>query len=172
MTASEIQFMKAEALYYKGNKTAALAAYTQAINLNFDQLISDYEAFVPASLRMTAASRAAYLADPNVIPTDPNNLNLSRILLQKYIALYGWGGIETWVDLRRYHYNKDAEGTDTVYWKFEVPSLTDLWPTNNGNFVQRCFPRGASEFYNLPEFYKVGGSRADYHTIEMWFSQE
>lgn len=171
ITASEVQFMKAEALYRKGQKQLALGAYTLGINLHFDQLIADYESSVPAGLRMTTSTRAAYFADTDIIPTDFNQLTLSKIMLQKYIALYGFSAIETWVDLRRYHYNVDQEGGFPVYRNFEPPSGSDLWPTNNFKVVQRCLPRGASEAYNLPEFNAIGGNAVDYNTKEQWFSQ-
>lgn len=171
ITASEVQFMKAEALYRKGLKGQALAAYTLGVNLSFDLLVADYEGNVPAARRMNPTTRAAYFADPNNIPTNENNLTLSKIMLQKYIALYIHGAIETWVDLRRYHYAVDQEGGFPVYRNFAVPDNPDLWPTNNFLPVQRCLPRGASEAYNLAEFNKIGGNRPDYHTIEQWFSK-
>jgi len=171
ITASEVQFMKAEALYRKNRKDDALAAYKLGVNLNFDLLIADYEYSLPADKKMTPAARATYINDPQIIPTTGTNLSLSKIMLQKFIALYGHGALETWVDLRRYHYATDQENGLPVYRNFEVPASTDLWPTNNFNLVQRCFPRGASELYNLEEFNKIGGNRPDYHTIEQWFSK-
>lgn len=50
ITASEIQFLKAEALYRKGDKSAALSAYKKGIELNFDQLRTDYQTSIPEIL--------------------------------------------------------------------------------------------------------------------------
>jgi hypothetical protein len=171
VTASEVEFMKAEAFYRSGQKANALASYIEAINLNFDQLISDYEVSVPVAQRITPLSRAAYLGSPLVVPAE-SDFNLSHIMLQKYIALYGWGAIETWVDLRRYHYNLDTDNGLVVYRGFAPPSGDDLFIENNNKVVQRAFPRGSSEFYNQEELNKVGGNLIDYHTKEQWFSQQ
>jgi hypothetical protein len=47
MTASEMQFLKAEAQLRKGDKAGALASYSNAINLNFDMLTTKYTANDP-----------------------------------------------------------------------------------------------------------------------------
>jgi hypothetical protein len=170
MTAAEIQFIRAEALYRKGDKPGALEAYKLGLNHHFDELITNYETPVPANLRMTAAKRATWFSNPLNVPTNPASLTLSHIMLQKYIAMYGWGAIETWVDLRRYHYALDTEGGLPVYRDFYMLPLTELWPDNAQKVVHRAFPRGASEFYNQVELAKVGGNLPDYHTKEQWFS--
>ncbi|MBL0273132.1 MAG: SusD/RagB family nutrient-binding outer membrane lipoprotein [Chitinophagaceae bacterium] len=91
MTASEMQFIIAEAAFRKGDKITALAAYTNAISLNFDMLTTEYPQNIPAGKDITPAVKAAYLANPVVIPASPNNLTLTKIMNQKYIALYAWG---------------------------------------------------------------------------------
>ena len=172
VTAAEIQFMKAEALYRIDDKTNALDAYVKGINLNFDQLISDYETTVPTDRKITPANRAAYLADPAVVPT-ADNLTLAQIMLQKYIAMYGWGFLETWVDMRRYHYtDKETATNEQVYRDFVPPSGADLFPSNNGKLVYRARPRFNSEYlYNVEELNRLGALALDYNTKEQWFSQ-
>ncbi|MES1249131.1 MAG: SusD/RagB family nutrient-binding outer membrane lipoprotein, partial [Chitinophaga rupis] len=52
MTASEMQFLKAEAAFRKGDKSTALSAYTNGINLEFDLLTNPAYGFatnVPAA---------------------------------------------------------------------------------------------------------------------------
>jgi hypothetical protein len=103
MTASEMQFLKAEAQLRKGDKAGALASYTNAINLNFDMLTTKYTAMIPAR-------QGDHNQHPGKLPGSCSptaaNLTLTHIMLQKYIALYGFGFQETWADMRRYHYNK------------------------------------------------------------------
>ena len=82
ITASEIKFMIAEAQYRKGNKAAALAAYTDGIRLNFDMLINDYGSAVPSARAITVADRDNYLANPIVVPA-ASDLTLSHIMLPK-----------------------------------------------------------------------------------------
>ncbi len=175
MTASEMQFIKAEALIRKGNKPAALAAYTNAISMNFDMLATNYSVNIPAPLTITAGNKAAYLANPNVVPTNPNNLTRTHVMLQKYISMYAWGVQNVWADMRRYHYTDiDPETGAQVYAGFTPPSGTYLHATNAGKLVYRCRPRYNSEYlYNIPALtaigaYPIGNS---YHTLETWFSK-
>ncbi len=176
MTASEMQFTLAEAAYRKGNKALALAAYTNAISLNFDMLTTTYTFNIPAGHAITPAMKAAYLADPAVIPTSSDGLTLSQIMLQKYIALYGWGVHQTWTDMRKYHYvDMDPATGNQVYADFETPPTSPinyLISTNNGKLVYRCRPRFNSEYlYNVPELTRIGAyQNLDYNTYECWFS--
>jgi hypothetical protein len=173
MTASEMQFVKAECAFRKGDKTTALAAYTNAISLNFDMLTTTYPQNIPAANVITPASKAAYLANPAIVPTAAN-LTLTHIMLQKYIALYGWGVQLTWTDMRRYHYTDiDPLTTKQVYAKFAPPTGVNLISTNNNNLVYRCRPRFNSEYlYNIPELTRIGAyQNLDYNTYKCWFSE-
>ncbi|MBH2004675.1 MAG: SusD/RagB family nutrient-binding outer membrane lipoprotein [Sphingobacteriia bacterium] len=171
ITASDMQFMKAEAAYRKGDKALALTAYTNAINLSFDLLTTDYDNRIPLSKKITSASRAAYLTDPKVIPVSAANLTLSMIMLQKYIALYGYGFHETWTDLRRFHYTDIDPATGTqVYAGFTLPSVLNVY--NAGKLAYRARPRYNSEYlYNIPALQTIGALASDYHTKEHWFMQ-
>lgn len=171
LTASEVFFMKAEAAYRKGDKATALAAYRKAIELNFDMLQLEYSTNVPEAVLLTAAKRDAFLANTTVVPTVAN-LNLSHIMLQKYIALFGFGAIETWVDMRRFHYHLDKDNGLSVYRDFSPPTGTDLWPDNNGNLVYRVRYRYNSEYvWNIEELKRLGADALDWHTKETWFSK-
>ncbi len=170
ITAAEIQFVKAEAAYRKGDKALALAAYTNGVNLSFDFLTSTYETRVPLALRITPASKTAYLTNAKVIPATPAALTLSQIMLQKFIAVYGYGFNETWTDLRRFHYlDLDPSTGKQVYADFALPNI--LTTSNNGKLVYRCRPRYNSEYlYNIPALQAIGALASDYHTKEQWFS--
>lgn len=170
LTASEVQFMKAEALYRKGDKAGALAAYTQGISLNFDMLSTTYNTNIPVGHQITPAVKTAFLSDPAVVPAS-GDLKLAHIMLQKYIAMYGYGIIETWTDMRRFHYT-DTEGGVQVYTGFTPPTGTDLFINNNGKLVYRARPRYNSEYiYNVAELTRIGAIALDYNTKEQWFSQ-
>jgi len=180
MTASEMQFLLAEAYLRKGDKANALTAYVNGISLNMDMLETVYSTNV--SNTMTAASKAAYLSDPAVVPSSPAGLTLPMVMLQKYIALYGWGVQETWVDMRRYHYTDvdPVTGTGTqVYVGFTPPSGSSLYPGNKGKLVYRARMRYNSEYlYDLPSLLAIGavsdlkGTQVtDYATLKPWFAQ-
>lgn len=176
MTASEMQFIIAEANYKKGNMAAALTAYTNGISLDFDLLTSTYSKAIPAGHAITPATKAAYLADPNIVPASPAALTLSQIMLQKFIALYGWGTHQTWIDMRKYHYiDTDPNTGIQVYAGFTPPPTSPinyLVSTNNGKYVYRCRPRFNSEYlYDIPELTRIGALDLDYITKECWFSQ-
>jgi hypothetical protein len=95
-------------------------------------------------------------------------------MLQKYIALYAYGAIETWVDMRRFHYTDSESGiAGQVYADFTPPTGSDLFINNNQKFVYRARPRYNSEYlYNVPELTRIGAIELDYHTKEQWFSQK
>lgn len=175
MTASEIDFIKAEAAFRANNKGLALTAYTKGINDHFDFI---NRASFPRGNNLlynqnpiSAAERAAYLASANV-KTSSTTLTLSDIMLQKYIALWGWGFFETWVDLRRFHYLDDVDGNGTQdYLGFALPST--IAPENLGKPVYRVRPRFNSEYvWNIEELRRIGALNSDYHTYEPWFSRQ
>ncbi|MDP4264284.1 MAG: SusD/RagB family nutrient-binding outer membrane lipoprotein [Bacteroidota bacterium] len=172
MTASEMQFIVAEAAFRKGDKQTALAAYTNAISLNFDMLTTTYPQHIPAANAITPAVKAAFLSNPAVVPTTPAGLTMTHIMLQKYIALYAWGVQETWTDMRRFHYTDPDPATgNQVYAGFVPPSGVNLFPNNGGKLVYRCRPRYNSEYlYDIPELTRIGALNPDYHTYECWFS--
>ena len=116
-TYAEMQFCVAETYWKKGDKTNAYKAFVEGIKADMD--------FTQGQLRpgaAVAASTAAqggdkinaaafrtlaneYIAGPYVEGLGEANLTLSHIMMQKWCALWSWGGIEAWVDLRKYHYD-------------------------------------------------------------------
>jgi Starch-binding associating with outer membrane len=178
MTSSEIQFMKAEAAFRKGDKTTAHAAYLNGINQHFDFInrgsFNRGNGVLYNQNPISSASRVAYLASANVKAT-PATLNFRDIMLQKYIALWGWGFFETWVDMRRFHYLDNeldvVTGLPTqVYMGFTLP--TTIATENLGKLVYRVRPRFNSEYiWNRDELLRIGALNVDYHTYEPWFSQ-
>jgi hypothetical protein len=171
MTATEMAFIRAEAAFIKGDKATALAAYKEGISKHFDLLMANYNTNVPTAELLTAAKRDAFLANTSVVPASANSLTLPMIMLQKYIALWGHGTMETWVDMRRYHYtDKDATGVQ-VYTGFKLPATADLFQDNGGKMAYRMRPRFNSEYvWNINELNRIGATTIDYHTKEMWFS--
>lgn len=174
MTASEIQFMKAEAAMKKNDRQLALAAYTKGINLHFDFInratFPRGNGVLYNTNPISATERTTYL-NGNDVKRNADSLTLSDIMIQKYIALWGWGFFETWVDLRRYHYTDiDPRTGLQVYKDFALP--TTLASENLGKPAYRARPRYNSEYvWNVDELRRLGGLNTDYHTYECWFSQ-
>ncbi|MEO7360558.1 MAG: RagB/SusD family nutrient uptake outer membrane protein, partial [Gemmatimonadaceae bacterium] len=112
MTYSEVQFIKAEAAYKLGDKATALAAYTNGVSSHIDFVNARNLDNNQTPTQITSTEKAAFLASPAVIPT-AGSLTLTQIMSQKYVALWGWGHNELWMDMRRYHYTDvdPASGT-------------------------------------------------------------
>ena len=170
ITASENKFILAEAYLRKGDANAARTAYIDGISLNIDMLNADFKRDVPADKEITPAMKAAFLANTTIVP-DASSLTLSHIMLQKYIALYGFGMMETWVDMRRFHYvDQDPKGGQ-VYADLVLPTGIDLFINNSGKYTYRARPRFNSEYlYNVAELTRLGALALDYNTKEQWFS--
>jgi hypothetical protein len=163
--------MLAEAYLRKGDANTARAAYLDGIGLHFDMLTSVYNAGVASDKIITPTMKNAYLTNP-AVAVPAASLSLSHIMLQKYIALYGFGMHETWVDMRRFHYtDEDPKAGGQVYADFVPPSGIDLFINNSGKLTYRARPRYNSEYlYNVAELERLGALALDYHTKEQWFS--
>ncbi len=173
MTATEIHFMKAEAAFRKGDKPTALASYRRGIEESFNMLTTRFNQNIPVANQINGANMATYMNNPAVVPPLATDLKLTQIMLQKYIALWGYGMQETWVDLRRYHYTDiDPATTQQVYRGFTPPTGSDLFPDNGGKLAYRVRPRFNSEYvWNVAELDRIGARAADYHVVECWFSK-
>lgn len=175
-TYSEILFIKAEAAFRKGDKVTAYNAYTAGINAHFDFINRNYSGIrgnvnIFNNAAITAAQRTAYFNTSGNVKSGPATLTLTDIMLQKYIALWGWGWVETWCDLRRFHYiDTDPDTGDQVFKGFVLP--VNFFPNNLNKPAYRFRPRFNSEYvWNLEQLKKLGGDKPDYHTYETWFSQ-
>lgn len=167
VTYPELQFIKAEAAFKKGDKATAYTAYKAGINGSFDMLSTQ---FGPGYQPITSAAIASYLSNTAIDPGSSGALTISQIMLQKYLALYPYAAEETWVDLRRYQYS------DAVYtgWNFPRTSsgALNFYTNNNGKPAQRIRPRYNSEYlWNAEELTRIGAMEPDYHTVPVWFSK-
>ena len=175
MTYSEIQSIKAEAAFRKNDKATAYTAYINAINAHFDFINRSYSGYRGASnifntSAISATARASYLASPNV-KANSTTLTITDIMLQKYIAGWCWNWVETWVDLRRFHYTDlDPITGFQVFKGFTLPA--SYFTDNLNKPAYRVRPRFNSEYvWNLDQLKLFGGDKADYHTYEQWFSK-
>lgn len=170
MTYAQLQFIKAEAAYKSGDKATALAAYRNGISASMDFVNSRNSDNGQSPAQITASEKAAFLASPEIVPA-AGGLTLSHIMSQKYIAQWGWGHNEIWMDMRRYHYTDvDPASGKQVFIGFSPP--TTLYPDNGGQIVQRVRPRFNSEYvWNRDALDVIGGLALDYHTKPIWIIQ-
>lgn len=175
MTYSEMQFLKAEAYFLKGDLANARIAYINGIDGHFEMLNTHFFGYLntvgsnsPAAMTkvtIPAAEKAAYLADPAFVPPAAG-LTLKHIMCQKYLALWGWGFVENWVDMRRYAYDEV-----NIYPSYKRLDIISLYPDNGGKLAERIRPRYNSEYlWNIEALTLVGGFNPDYHTKKVWFT--
>lgn len=165
MTYVQLQFIKAEAALRSGDQATALTAYRTAISSHIDFVNARNLDDNQTATQITAAEKATFLASPNIVPAV---LTLSHIMSQKYIAQFGWGHDEMWMDMRRYHYTDvDPVSGVEVFRGFSPPSI--LYADNAGKLVYRIRPRFNSEYvWNRAALDVVGGLATDYHTKPLW----
>lgn len=171
ITYAQLQFVKAEAAYKKGDKTTALNAYKNGISASIDFVNARNTDDGQVPTQITAAEKATFLASTSVVPTSASALTLSQIMCQKFIAQWGWGHLEQWMDMRRYHYiDIDPATSKQVFLGFNPP--TNLFPDNLNKYVYRIRPRYNSEYvWNRDALNVIGGLDIDYQTDEMWITK-
>ncbi len=171
MTYAQLQFIKAEAAYKANDRATALAAYRNGISAHIDFVNARNLDNNQSPTQITATEKTNFLANPAIVPTAPGDLTLTRIMSQKYIAQWGWGHNEIWMDLRRYNYTGlDPAGGAQVFPGFTPP--TNLYPDNGGKIVQRIRARFNSEYvWNRAGLDVIGGLATDFHTKPLWITQ-
>ncbi len=167
MTYSQLQFIKAEAAYKKGDKATALAAYVNGVSSHIDFVNARNTDNGQMPSQITSTEKNEFLSNPNIVPAEAN-LTLTHIMSQKYIAQWAWGHLETWMDLRRYHYtDQDPTSGKQVFPGFSIP--VSLYGDNGGKAVQRIRPRYNSEYvWNSASLEEIGALAADFHTKPLW----
>ncbi len=170
MTYAQLQFIKSEAAYKKGDMTTALTAYRNGISAHIDWVNARNLDDGQSPTQITALEKASFLAAPEIVPTTASQLTLSMIMSQKYIAQWGWGHNEQWMDMRRYHYTDKDPTTDKQVFLGFVPPV-NLFPDNQTKLAYRIRPRYNSEYiWNRGPLDAIGGLATDYHTKEMWIT--
>lgn len=145
----ELYFIKAEASFYKGNKGDAFDAYRAGILENLNRL------------NVSQDSIANYMASDKV-KKSAATLEISDIMMQKYIALYLQP--ETWVDMRRYQYKEYAY--PGIYYPKNV--LSEF----GGKWIQRFPYDPQTEYiYNPQEIERLGASARDWVTRKFWWEE-
>lgn len=179
MTSAEIQFEMAEAYWYMGDKTNALACWKKGVELDMNFTAKWIQAgsklagknakgediFVengarPGGDHITVAVYNAlateYLNGPFVGGITASTLTLSHIMMQKYVHLWPWGAYEAWVDLRKYHYDIDYSG--------DYPSKGNGW---ENTYLHQKWDEDATKVYK--GFYlkpaEVEGRRSAYNSL-------
>jgi len=134
LTASEMRFIEAEIRFRKNEKGLALAAYKEGIKIHMEIM-----GIAPSEI-------STFLASTSVVQ-DANQLTLSHIMIQKYIALSY--SPEQWVDMRRMDYCTDASGAYNeatgIYKGYKRPTHVYVQSYPNATLWPRRFAMASYE---------------------------
>jgi hypothetical protein len=184
-TYAEIQFDLAEAYWKKGNKALALTSFKNGVKGDLAFTAKHLKPAVKGQevggdkVTVAVFNNLAneYAAGPYVDGLTEGTLTLSHIMMQKWVALFPWGSMEAWVDLRKYHYDIQYTG--------DYPTLGNGWDAerwittkddDNPNKVYSGFYLGATryiEFKNSVFTLNNAGSplyriRPRYNSEQVW----
>ena len=151
-TYAELMFDLAEVQYKYGSKSDAFEAWKKAMAADMEFTASYIVAGTTDGTyhqgdKVTKATfnelAQEYLNGPYVNNLPMSDFSLSHIMMQKYLALYPWGGIEAWVDLRKYFYDIQYTG--------EYPKYGNGWDKTTLNQKRDEDPTKVYKgFYLLP----------------------
>ncbi|MBQ5678468.1 MAG: SusD/RagB family nutrient-binding outer membrane lipoprotein [Rikenellaceae bacterium] len=122
INSAEIKFCVAEAYFRMGDKTNALAWWKEAVadDMEFTASYLKPGKAAASETEVTGGDKitknlfnqaaAEYLAGPFVGQITADELTMSHIMMQKFVALYPWGANEIWVDMRKNFYDVEFEG--------------------------------------------------------------
>lgn len=167
-TYAEIMFDLAEAQFKVGKKSEALATWKKAVAADLEFTASHlvtgkileqngvkYHSGDVISKANFNALAAEYLAGPYVNGLSEADFTLSHIMMQKYDALFPWGALEVWVDLRKYMYDIEYTG--------EYPYNGNGWDLESVNQKKDSDPTKVYKgFYLAPA--QVQGRKSSYNT--------
>ena len=150
----ELMLIKAEALYWKGDKTGSREWTVKAVEKSFERF------------NCNPKYTGNYLQDVAYLPE--TDFNIGHIMRQKYVCMYLQP--EIWTDMRRYNYSNDKNGITydgiTIYPTLKRPynlyepywcidynpdgTLADVW-------IQRLnYDPETEEKYNRAELERLG----------------
>jgi len=171
MTAEELLLIKAEAEYWKGDKSAARTLTIQAANINMDR----YEVpnKTPRTNYFDGKFKDKYFPEGNAF-------TIKHLMQQKYVCMYLQP--EQWTDLRRYNYSNDVNkktydgvivypGLKRPYNLYEPYWCTDtnVDGTIKEVWIQRInYDPETEEKYNKAELERLGAYKnADWLKVPM-----
>jgi hypothetical protein len=181
-TYAEIKFCLAEAHWKKGDKGLAYEAFKDGIKADIaftaKYIYPGTKGQATGGDKITTAVFNAlaneYVSGPYVENLPLSDFSLSHIMMQKWVALYPWGALEAWVDLRKYHYElaytgdypSKGNGWDAArYTTYKVD--TDPAKVYKGFYLA---PARNVEFRNSP--YNVNNDGAPCYRIRPRYNSE
>jgi len=183
MTYAELQFCVAETYWKLNQKTEALNAFRNGVKADLEFTAKHIKPGTVGSPfggdKTTTAVfntlATQYAAGPYVDGLALADFTLSHIMMQKWVALYPWGALEAWVDMRKYHYDITYTGeypANANGW--ELSSVIQKWDTDptkvyKGLYLSPAQVQGRKVAYNpLNEGAPCYRIRPRYNSEYMW----
>ena len=183
MTYAELRLCLAEAYWKLGQKAEAYAAFKEGVKADLDftgSYISQGTKGSPTGgdkiTKLVYTGLATqYAAGPYVDGLALADFSLSHIMMQKWVALYPWGALEAWVDMRKYHYDIAYAGdypADGNGW--DLSTIDQKWDTDaskvyKGLYLTPAQVTGRRGTYNvLNEGSPAYRIRPRYNSEYMW----
>jgi len=148
MTCAQIKLCLAEAYWKMDKKAEALVAFKQGVKADLDfsakyispgtkgQAVGGDK--ITKSVFTSLASQ--YSAGPFVDGLSLSNFSLSHIMMQKWVALYPWGALEAWVDMRKYHFDINYSGDYPKSGNgWDISMVNQKWDTNVSKVYKGLF---------------------------------
>lgn len=180
MTCAEIKFCLAEAYWKMNKKAEAFAAFKEGVKADMDftakYIYPGTKGKPHGGDKITQdlfnVFAQEYLNGPYVKELSSSDFSLSHIMMQKWVALYPWGAPETWVDMRKYHY--DIEYTGEYPSKgngWDITSLDQKWDTNVSKVYKGLYLRPA-QVQNRKGSYNIKNEGSPAYRIRPRYNSE
>ena len=183
MTCAQIKLCAAEAYWKMNKKSEALEAFKQGVKADLDfsakyiypgtkgQAVGGDK--ITKSVFTSLASE--YSAGPFVDGLSLSDFTLSHIMMQKWVALYPWGALEAWVDMRKYHFDINYSGDYPKSGNgWDISMVNQKWDTDaskvyKGLYLDPAQVKSRKTAYNIKNegspCYRI---RPRYNSEYMW----
>lgn len=183
MTCAQIKLCAAEAYWKMNKKSEALEAFKQGVKADLDfsakYIYSGTKGQALGGDKITksvfTSLASEYSAGPFVDGLSLADFSLSHIMMQKWVALYPWGALEAWVDMRKYHFDINYSGDYPKSGNgWDISMVNQKWDTDaskvfKGLYLDPAQVKNRKTAYNIKNegspCYRI---RPRYNSEYMW----
>ncbi len=171
LSYAELKFIEAETYFRMGNKPSALVSYKAAITAHIDKIS---QIAVQVGLTPVSATAKTTFLGSAAVAQSADDLTLSHIMMQKYIALNF--SPENWTDMRRNDFCNNSSGvydeTTGIYKGYKKPKYAYIINFPGATDFPRRYPMAYYETtYNAEKIRPFGAFDNDYMTKPIWWDK-
>lgn len=175
---AEIQFCLAEAYYKLGQTGNAFEAFKAGVRGDMEftarYITPGREESPTGGDKIQKATfdelAAEYVAGPYV--DGLTDLTLSHIMMQKWVALYPWGALEAWVDMRKYHYDIDYTGDYPSKGNGWDETMLNMKSDDDPNKVYKGLYLAPAQVQNRKSAYNINNEGSPAYRIRPRYNSE